>query len=77
VGWHADGQITGSPVIGGRTVYSLDPNGGTLYALNMQDGSTVTSLPVGGTSRFATPTLSAGMVFVGTMSGVTAVTIHQ
>ena len=77
VGWHADSQITGSPVIGGHTVYSLNPNGGTLYALNMQDGSTVTSLPVGATSRFATPTLFAGMVFVGTMSGVTAVTINS
>jgi outer membrane protein assembly factor BamB len=77
VGWHAHGQVTGSPVIGGHTVYSLDPNGGTLYALNMQDGSTVTSLPVGATSRFATPTLFSGMLFVGTMSGVTAVTINS
>ena len=77
VGWHAHSQVTGSPVIGGHTVYSLDPNGGTLYALSMQDGSTVTSLPVGATSRFATPTLFAGMVFVGTMSGVTAVTINS
>ncbi|HEX6482731.1 MAG TPA: PQQ-binding-like beta-propeller repeat protein [Ktedonobacteraceae bacterium] len=77
VGWHARGQVTGSPVIGGHTVYSLDPNGGTLYALNMQDGSIVTSLPVGATSRFATPTLSSGMVLVGTMSGVTAVRINS
>jgi len=76
-GWHAHSQITGSPVIGGHTVYSLDPNGGTLYALNMQDGNTVTSLSVGATSRFATPTLSGSTLFVGTMSGVTAVTIHQ
>ena len=75
-GWHAPQQVTGSPVIGGHTVYSLDP-GGTLYALNIQDGSIVTRLPVGATSRFATPTLSGAMMFVGTLSGVVAVTINQ
>ena len=32
LGWRAPGQVTGSPVVGGNTVYSLDP-GGTLYAL--------------------------------------------
>jgi outer membrane protein assembly factor BamB len=76
VGWQAPPHITGSPVIGGHTVYSLDPNG-TLYALNIQDGSVVTMLPIDATSRFATPTLSAAMLFVGTLSGVVAVTINQ
>ncbi|HLH61240.1 MAG TPA: PQQ-binding-like beta-propeller repeat protein [Ktedonobacteraceae bacterium] len=76
VGWHARGQITGSPIIGGHTVYSLDP-GGTLYALSISDGSVVTSLSVGQTSRFATPALSGSMLFVGTLSGVVAVNINS
>jgi outer membrane protein assembly factor BamB len=64
--------VTGSPVAGGHTVYSLDPDGGTLYALDADRGSVRTSAPVGKTSRFATPTLSGGLVLVGTMTGVVA-----
>jgi outer membrane protein assembly factor BamB len=73
-GWHAQGQINGSPIVGGHTVYSLDRNG-TLYAFNSDNGAVIASLPVGTTSRFATPTLSAGHVFVGTMTGIVAATI--
>ena len=72
-GWQAPGQIVGSPVVGGHTVYSL--GGGTLYALDSTSGTVIDSVSVGQTSRFATPTLSAGRVFVGTMSGVVAITI--
>jgi outer membrane protein assembly factor BamB len=74
VGWHAPGQVTGSPVVGGQTVYSLDPSG-TLYALDIASGATRTSIAVGATSRFATPTLWQGQIFVGTLSGVTAIAI--
>ncbi len=76
VGWHASGLIPGSPIIGGHTVYSINSNG-TLYALNMSDGSIVASLSVGQTSRFATPTLFDGMILVGTLSGVVAVRINS
>ncbi|HKF36300.1 MAG TPA: PQQ-binding-like beta-propeller repeat protein [Ktedonobacteraceae bacterium] len=72
VGWHAPGQATGSPVAGGTTVYSLDP-GGTLYAINSQNGAVISTVGIGQTSRFATPTLYNGSVFVGTLSGVAAV----
>lgn len=75
VGWHAAGQITSSPVVGGHTVYSLDPGGGTLYALDSASGNVVASVSVGAASRFTTPTLAPGRVYVGTMAGVVAVTI--
>jgi outer membrane protein assembly factor BamB len=75
VGWHAPGQITGTPIVGGHTVYSLNTGGGTLYALNTANGNVRTSVQVGQTSRFATPTLSGNLIFVGTMQGVTAVKI--
>jgi hypothetical protein len=71
VGWRAPGNITGSPVIGGQTVYALDP-GGTLYALDLASGAVRAQVAVGGTSRFATPTLAHGRVFVGTLAGVEA-----
>jgi outer membrane protein assembly factor BamB len=71
-GWHAPQAVTGSPVIGGQTIYSLDP-GGVLYALNAATGRVRATLSVGATSRFATPTLSARRIFIGTLSGVVAV----
>ena len=73
-GWHAPQQVTGSPIVGGNTVYSLDP-GGTLYALDAATGSVRAMLSVGTTSRFATPTLSQGIIFIGTLTGVVAVGI--
>jgi outer membrane protein assembly factor BamB len=74
LGWHAPSQISGSPIVGGRTVYSLDPSG-TLYALDTASGTVHATLSVGAISRFATPTLSGTQVFVGTLNGVVAATI--
>jgi outer membrane protein assembly factor BamB len=75
LGWHAEGQITGSPIIGGKTVYSLSPGAGVLYALDSATGKVRAQIEVGASSRFATPTLSGNMLFVGTLAGITAVTI--
>jgi outer membrane protein assembly factor BamB len=70
-GWQA--APTGSPIIGGQTVYSL--GGDTLYALNSETGQQRAALVVGAVNRFATPTLSKRTVFVGTLSGVEAVSL--
>lgn len=75
LGWHAAGQITGSPIVGGQTVYSLDPYSGVLYALNAATGQVRAKIDIGAASRFATPTLSGNTIFVGTLTGVVAVTI--
>ena len=74
LGWQAPSQITGSPVIGGQTVYSLSGDG-TLYALDSATGKTRTTIAVGDVSRFATPTLFNNQVFVGTLNGVVGVTV--
>lgn len=74
-GWHAQAQITGSPVIGGQTVYSLDPGNGDLYALDAATGHVLASHAVGPASRFATPTLSQSSLFIGTLTGVVAVSL--
>jgi outer membrane protein assembly factor BamB len=60
-------------VVGGHTVYSL--SNGQIYALNMDNGQIVTSLNVGQTNRFATPTISGNSIFIGTLTGITAVKI--
>ncbi len=73
LGWRAPG-VPGSPVVGGRTVYSLDRSG-TLYALDIDTGKARTTVRVGAISRFATPTLFEERVFIGTLTGVVAVTV--
>ena len=42
-GLHTPGQIAPSPIMGGHTVYSLDP-GGTLYAFDTETGLAYTAL---------------------------------
>ncbi|MBV9691126.1 MAG: PQQ-binding-like beta-propeller repeat protein [Ktedonobacteraceae bacterium] len=74
-GWHAPSQVTGSPVVGGHTVYSLDPPNGMLYAFDAATGKVRATFSVGTTSRFATPTLSQRDIFIGTMTGIVAVAI--
>ncbi len=75
VGWHAPSQISGSPIVGGQTVYSLAPFDGVLYALDAATGKVRAQISVGHTTRFATPTLSGNTLFIGTLTGVVAVTI--
>jgi len=72
-GWQASGNIVGSPVVGGHTLYSL--SNGMIYALNIDTGQVVTSMNVGQTNRFATPTISGATIFIGTLTGITAVKI--
>jgi hypothetical protein len=71
LGWRADG-VPGSPVVGGKTVYSLD-RAGTLHALDIETGKARTTVRIGATSRFATPTLFGNRIFIGTMTGIAAV----
>jgi YVTN family beta-propeller protein len=73
-GWRAS-QVNGSPVIGGQTVYSLNASSGALYALDANTGAVRATVSVGSASRFATPSLTQGQVFVGTFRGITAVSI--
>jgi len=74
LGWRA-ANVPGSPVIGGHTVYTLERNG-TLHALDLETGKDRTAtVNVGATSRFATPTLFQNRVFIGTLTGIVAVTV--
>jgi hypothetical protein len=70
----AAAAVTGSPVIGGGAVFSLDPHG-TAVALDERTGARLASAPVGPTSRFASPVLSGNRVLVPTLSGVVALSI--
>ena len=68
--WHAPGSVAGSPVVGGGRVWALDQTGGVLHALDPATGRTLEQVPVGETSRFATPAIYGSLVLVPTLTGV-------
>jgi outer membrane protein assembly factor BamB len=71
--WRADSAITGSPLVGGGRVWSLNPKAGVLHALDPSTGRSVAHVTVGETSRFATPAMSGRVLIVPTLTGVTFV----
>jgi outer membrane protein assembly factor BamB len=60
-------------VVGGGRVWALNPDSGTLYALDPATGAVVDSEDVGETSRFATPAIYGNHLFVPTLDGLTVV----
>jgi outer membrane protein assembly factor BamB len=74
--WHAAGSVTGSPVVGGGRVWSLDPEAGVLHGLDPRTGHSAGQVSVGVTSRFATPALSGNRVLVPTLAGLSVVTVR-
>jgi len=71
--WHASGAITGSPVVGGGRVWTLDTDAGVLHGLDLRTGGSLGRVPVGAVSRFATPALFGKNVLVPTLSGLAVV----
>ena len=62
-------------MIGGGAVWVTDNQSGVLYELSLRTGQTVAHLKLGsGLPHFASPSLSGGLVLVGTLYGVVAVT---
>jgi outer membrane protein assembly factor BamB len=71
--WHAATSITGSPVIGGGRVWTLDSGAGVLHALDPATGKSLGQVSVGVANRFATPAISGADVIVPTLSGIAVV----
>jgi polyvinyl alcohol dehydrogenase (cytochrome) len=64
----------GSPVLGGGAVWVADPGPGTLYELDPATGRVRFGINLDSPlPHFASPSLTGGLVLVGTMSGVVAV----
>ena len=71
--WHAPSSITGSPIVGGGRVWTLDTGGGVLHALDPATGADRGSVPVGSVTRFATPAAYGPDLYVPTLTGLTIV----
>lgn len=71
-GWKAASSVTGSPVVVGHVLWSVQQNG-TMVGIDYRTGKTVVSMAVGSATRFATPAVSGNVLLVPTLAGVTAV----
>jgi polyvinyl alcohol dehydrogenase (cytochrome) len=69
--WRGPELTNGSPVVGGAVVWTT--GGGNLFALDQGTGKVLDKIDVGKLPPFASPTLSGGLVLLGTMRGVVAV----
>jgi outer membrane protein assembly factor BamB len=75
VRWHGPADATGSPVVGGGAVWVVGLISGRLYELDPGTGAVRQEISLGAAlPHFASPSLSGGLVLIGTMTGVTAVT---
>lgn len=73
-GWHGPSGAHGSPVVAGGAVWVVDYDGGLLYLLEPASGHVRSRLAIGQAPHFASPTVAAGHGYVGTLTGVVAVT---
>jgi hypothetical protein len=68
--WHATESITGSPVVGGGRIWTLDTSAGVLHGLDPSSGRSLGQVRVGAVSRFATPALYGNKVLLPTLTGL-------
>lgn len=72
--WHGPSSATGSPVVGGGRVWSLDSTAGSLNSLDASTGATRATVSVGSVTRFATPAIYGRTMVVPTTTGITVLT---
>jgi len=72
--WTATVPANGPPVIGGGAVWVTDFHRGVLYALDPGSGATRAQIDVGELPHFASPSLAGDHAYLGTMTGVSAIT---
>jgi polyvinyl alcohol dehydrogenase (cytochrome) len=73
VRWRTPIRANGSPVVGGGAVWTVDTNRGVLYTVDPATGIPRQQITVGAVPHFASPTLAADRAYLGTTSGVVAI----
>jgi polyvinyl alcohol dehydrogenase (cytochrome) len=72
--WRGPARAWGSPVVGGGAVWVADWTAGTLYELSQATGAVRSSVSLGvALPHFAAPSMAGNQAYVGTNTGVTAV----
>jgi polyvinyl alcohol dehydrogenase (cytochrome) len=74
VTWRGPAGVWGSPVLGGGAVWVASPSTGVLYELAPRTGRVREKIKIARQlPDFVSPSLSGGLVLVGTMTGVSAI----
>ena len=76
VRWKAPVASDGSPVVGGGAVWVADTDRGVLYALDPASGAPRAQINVGELPHFASPTLVGEHAYLGTTTGVVAISVR-
>jgi len=76
VRWKAPVPSDGSPAVGGGAVWVTDTDRGVLYALDPATGTPRAHIDVGQLPHFASPTLVGEHAYLGTTSGVVAISVR-
>jgi outer membrane protein assembly factor BamB len=72
--WRSPNQVWGSPVIGGGALFVAEPDNGRLYELAPATGRVRSQVRLAGRlPDFVSPSLSGGLILVGTLTSVVAV----
>lgn len=71
--WRTSSGANGPPILGGGAVWSVDTYDGRVFALNQSSGAVLGSVAVGAVPHFVSPTLIGSELYVGTDSGVVAI----
>lgn len=72
--WRGPGFRAGPPIVAGGAVWTVDLDGGTLYALDPRTGATRFHADIGDPAQFTSPAAASGSLFVGGGSQVVAFT---
>jgi outer membrane protein assembly factor BamB len=72
--WRGPGFRAGPPIVAGGAVWTVDLDGGALYALDARTGRVRFQAGIGEPAQFSTPTAADGSVYVGGGSRVLAFT---
>jgi len=73
VKWRAAQVHMGSPIVAGVSVWAIDVDSATLYALDPESGAVLYSQRLGSAEHFSTPAATQGYVVVPAGAAVVAV----
>ena len=76
VRWKAPVASDGSPVVGGGAVWVADTDRGVLYALDPASGAPRAQINIGELPHFASPTLVGDHAYLGTTTGLVAISVR-
>ncbi len=73
IAWHAGHPVLGSPILAAGAVWGIEPDTGTLFALDPATGAVLNTIALGSAQHFSTPAATDGFVVAPAGKNVVAV----